>query len=146
MILVSEQTREVVLSSLKFPDMNGRFNGIVPAESETFSWILSSNSEQNEDLEEGAQSFVDWLLSDEKIYWISGKAGSGKSTIMKYIVEHLQEQDLLKDKDSILLFHFFLISGNPLQRNMHGLFGNILRQLWEQDNALLAWSIERLPT
>lgn len=35
-----------------------------------------------------AQSFVPWLRSDSKLFWISGKPASGKSTLMKYIISN----------------------------------------------------------
>ncbi|RYP51293.1 hypothetical protein DL769_010831 [Monosporascus sp. CRB-8-3] len=31
-------------------------------------------------------SFIEWLKSDNDIYWISGKAGSGKSTLTRFIL------------------------------------------------------------
>ncbi|RYP07349.1 hypothetical protein DL764_002565 [Monosporascus ibericus] len=31
-------------------------------------------------------SFVEWLKSDNDMYWISGKAGSGKSTLVRFIM------------------------------------------------------------
>ena len=30
----------------------------------------------------------DWLLSRHGDYWVSGKAGSGKSTLMKFLCNH----------------------------------------------------------
>lgn len=32
--------------------------------------------------------FVAWLEEGDGLYWIAGKAGSGKSTLMKYIASH----------------------------------------------------------
>lgn len=32
--------------------------------------------------------FKEWIESDSPLYWITGKAGAGKSTLMKFIGEH----------------------------------------------------------
>jgi putative ribosome biogenesis GTPase RsgA len=37
--------------------------------------------------------FADWLENDGGIYWIAGKAGSGKSTLMKYLWPRAYQQD-----------------------------------------------------
>ena len=32
--------------------------------------------------------FVDWLKQEDGLYWVSGKPGSGKSTLMKFLSAH----------------------------------------------------------
>lgn len=79
-----------------------------------FHWIL--DSEQSEEQEAGDpwwdkswDSFIDWLKSDSNIYWISGKAGSGKSTLVKFIVSDSQTLDILNiwKPDPLITSHFF---------------------------------------
>ncbi|KAI1022170.1 hypothetical protein LB504_007299 [Fusarium proliferatum] len=55
-------------------------------------------------------SFVDWLKSDLPVYWITGKPGSGKSTLMKFIISDSRTPAALKEwnKDAIIIAHFFL--------------------------------------
>ncbi|KAG8673121.1 hypothetical protein FPOAC2_06550 [Fusarium poae] len=44
----------------------------------TFRWVFEDN---------GITGFKDWLESDETLYWITGKPGSGKSTLMRYLLQ-----------------------------------------------------------
>ncbi|KAG9494916.1 hypothetical protein J7337_013145 [Fusarium musae] len=63
-------------------------------------------------------SFVDWLKSDLPVYWITGKPGSGKSTLMKYLISDSRTPAALKKwkKDAIIIAHFFWKTGTLLQR------------------------------
>lgn len=42
------------------------------------------------------EKFVTWLSEGEGVFHISGKLGSGKSTLMKYICDHWQTEEHLK--------------------------------------------------
>src|ERR1700733_637613 len=64
-----------MLGSLHNEEINARLTDIAPPYGDTFSWIWTAD-----DL-----AFVSWLQSGAGIYWISGKPGSGKSTLMKYL-------------------------------------------------------------
>lgn len=70
-----------ILNSLRFPAMNMRHANIIDAHEKTFRWIF--------DRSEGNTcpgiKLKEWLLSGNDIFWIAGKAGSGKSTFMKYV-------------------------------------------------------------
>jgi hypothetical protein len=63
-----------------------RETSISKAHEETLKWIFRDPKPQ------GFQwaSFVGWLESDTSpsVYWVTGKAGSGKSTLIKYIHQH----------------------------------------------------------
>ncbi|KAI1802561.1 hypothetical protein F4811DRAFT_572861 [Daldinia bambusicola] len=50
----------------------------------TFEWIF--NSDTNTNCTQLWDDFHDWLRSDTNIYWIRGKPGSGKSILVKYLV------------------------------------------------------------
>jgi hypothetical protein len=83
---------ELFMLQLTFNDISIRENRIDPAFDKTFQWIFRSPQSSNKPW----SSFVDWLISPQHVYWITGKAGSGKSTLMKYIVHHQRTQDLLR--------------------------------------------------
>lgn len=76
---------KAILSTLKYHGMQDRQGRIPDTYKSTFEWVLSEGrrSVQNWQM----QSLRLWLESDEQVYWISGKAGSGKSTLMKYLCE-----------------------------------------------------------
>jgi len=75
------QEEREILNSLKFPVMLDREEDISIAEKKTFDWIFEDP--KPEDLPWA--NFRAWLREDDPLYWITGKAGSGKSTLMKYI-------------------------------------------------------------
>ncbi|KAL0764930.1 hypothetical protein CaCOL14_012736 [Colletotrichum acutatum] len=41
-------------------------------------------------------SFIDWLRSGSKLFWCSGKPGSGKSTLMRYIISDPRTRSALE--------------------------------------------------
>ncbi|KAI1416956.1 hypothetical protein F5Y13DRAFT_102746 [Hypoxylon sp. FL1857] len=75
-------------------------------------------------------NFEDWLKSDNAIYWINGKLGSGKTTLMKYLIENRLTKESLATwaKDPVILSHFFWKAGSKLQGNIKGCLCTILYQ------------------
>ena len=132
---LSEEGRRVaneekILKSLEFDEYRRRFTDVHKAHKKTFDWILkdSVNSETT------STHFRDWLQSQNGIYWISGKAGSGKSTLMKFITENETVNQCLQDwagpsAESVLIPWFFWAAGSPLQRSIEGLFQSLLFQI-----------------
>ena len=75
------QLQRKLLDLLHFPEISERHNRIMVAHEHTFHWVF-------EDPASGGTpwpSFTEWLRSGSGVYWITGKAGSGKSTLMKFI-------------------------------------------------------------
>lgn len=114
---------EKVLKSLHFNQISHRLGTIPKAHESTFQWSLSSDR----------TSFPDWLRSGSGIYWIEGKAGSGKSTLMKYLTRENKTMELLhswaQDRPLVIVKHFFWGPGSDLQRGLDGLFRTILFQI-----------------
>ena len=82
--------RKFFLESLYFPEMLDRRDSIENRINDfgtTCRWIF--NEERNRE-----HGFLDWLESNSGVYWISGKPGSGKSSIMDYIIQNVQEHDV----------------------------------------------------
>jgi len=75
-------------NSLKFPEMHERENHITARYSETFEWIFDAKSDKPWD------SFPEWLRSGNGVFWISGKAGAGKSTLMKFLCNDVLESSV----------------------------------------------------
>lgn len=93
--LAEKQQRErhvqhSLLQSLSFDTMKHRSETIAEAHQETFEWIFSDSEFRP------WSNFREWLQSDNGLYWLSGKAGSGKSTLMKYIVGHEETKTLCR--------------------------------------------------
>jgi hypothetical protein len=76
-------------------------------------------------------SFADWLVSDEPCYWISGNPGSGKSILMRYLLENRKTSKYLKKwrKVTVILSHFFWKPGTRMQQSFKGLLCSLLCDL-----------------
>lgn len=142
-----EQLREGFLDRLRYPGMEDREGRIAEAHEKTFQWIFGDkNSQQTR-----WSNFRDWLESDSQLYWITGKAGSGKSTLMKYISQsdnRVSDDGILPnarercesrcsrhlkkwagDFEFITVVFFFWNSGVELQMSQRGLLLSLLYQL-----------------
>ncbi|KAL8961140.1 MAG: hypothetical protein Q9183_005353, partial [Haloplaca sp. 2 TL-2023] len=116
------------LDSLRSKDMNSRWNDVSPPHSETFHWIYDHGLERPWD------SFPEWLKGKESLYWIHGKAGAGKSTLMKFLVDDPRTHDLLTSSSSdseilIVKFFFWLSDGKKMQHSLKGFLCSIICQI-----------------
>jgi hypothetical protein len=120
-----------MLESLKFVDMRDRYERISEAHKSTFEWIFHE-ADDAEDVGGHWDNFSDWLTSNKPLYWITGKPGSGKSTLMKYLSDDDRLQSHLRvwKGDSPLSTgkFFFWNSGTTLQMSGIGLLQSLLYQ------------------
>ncbi|KAL2440891.1 hypothetical protein ABEF95_008482 [Exophiala dermatitidis] len=123
--------------SLWFPVMDDREDQIALAELRTFDWILQAPQGKRHTWD----SFIDWLERGGAIYWINGKAGSGKSTLMKYLKHHSMVQKTLASwagsTSLITASFFFWYNGNTLQKTQEGLLRSLLYQALENHRELI---------
>lgn len=133
---------ERLLKSLKSENMNLRLNEIVERHNETFEWIFS------EDPEAPYTSLPHWLEAGQGIFWISGKAGSGKSTFMKFICEDSRTHKMLETwhEGTIILSFFFWKSGSAVQRSFRGLLTSLLYQLLQKDARISSRLLTHTPS
>lgn len=142
-----EHVRILLLHSLYFPQLEERHAAIPLAYAKTFNWVFDATIKQDLPWANLAQ----WLQSessDDHIYWVTGKAGSGKSTFMRYIYDNPRTQDLLKNwsKTSKLIVAscFFWNAGSTMQKSLSGLLHSLLHALLTQcPNLIQASSPER---
>jgi len=117
-----------ILASLQFPSIDDRRSQIARAHSSTFEWIF--NPDQVELSDGGRPTFDKWLQSNEGVYWVTGKPGSGKSTLMKWICSHEKTKDLLQSwvggHQLVIASHFFWCAGTDLQKSQAGLLQSLL--------------------
>ncbi|KAL9108461.1 MAG: hypothetical protein Q9227_006795 [Pyrenula ochraceoflavens] len=129
-----KERRDQVLQSLWFEDINHRQNNISEANPRTFGWIYDESIRLGD-------SFREWLERDQGIYWISGKAGSGKSTLMRFINHNERTHRILEEwsegKGCVVLTFYFWLSGKQLQRSSKGFFCSLLHQMLFDDVDLL---------
>ncbi|KAI0201460.1 hypothetical protein F4808DRAFT_469749 [Astrocystis sublimbata] len=131
-----KKQRAQFLASLNFTGMNERRND---SHMGTFPWIFDSPPEDSEDesnnLEHRSRcDFEDWLRSNGNTYWISGKPGSGKTTLMKYLIDSPRTKEALScwAKNCTIICHFFWKYGSlRLQNNLKGCLCSIIHQVLE---------------
>ena len=125
--------------------MKDREEEVTEAHKKTFEWIFSQD-EPNVTIDVTSKpptKFSEWLRTDTKggIYWINGKAGSGKSTLMQFINSHKKTMDGLKAWASNLPLtragFYFWTSGSVEQRSQAGLLRYLLYQLLDQHRHLI---------
>ncbi|KAM0559807.1 hypothetical protein ACHAPJ_003755 [Fusarium lateritium] len=85
-------------------------------------------------------SFNSWLCSDEKLFYIQGKPGSGKSTLVKFIIDQDQTHDLVQQwsHEAIVISYFFWKIGSEEQKSLKGFWCSLLYQRL-QDQQHLIW-------
>ncbi|KAK2030510.1 hypothetical protein LX32DRAFT_320694 [Colletotrichum zoysiae] len=157
-----------ILEQVYFPAMFEREDTLKQADESTFRWFVEglpavesekgSGTESDKPVQEAADGhsikshayatraeassrFTRWLRSESGIFHISGKAGSGKSTLMKLIVSTGRTHDLVKEwaGQSRLLFarFYFWSSGHLLQNSLEGLYRSILFEILIQRPGLV---------
>ena len=125
--------RSTIKDSLYFQEMNQRRRDLENAERDTFEWVFDVPPE---DCKRIWTNFREWLESGSGIYWICGDPGSGKSTLVKFALEHRETTNALKkwaNGRQLLVADFFLWhSGSSLQKTQTGLMRSLLYQIFEQ--------------
>ncbi|KAK9426665.1 putative NACHT domain-containing protein [Seiridium unicorne] len=134
---------DFILESLSFKSMKNRQEEVAVAHGKTFDWVFKHDSGGSDRAALGDQ-FTTWLRSDElgNIYWVTGKPGAGKSTLMRHIAEHVSTTELLKlwadDSQLARAVFYFWTSGSEEQRSQTGLLRYLLHQL-------LSYNLELTP-
>jgi len=94
----------------------------------TFSHDSTASAESFRD---DSTEFTRWLGSESKMFWISGKPGSGKSTLMKFIATSSETKEHLATwrSGTRILTHYFWKAGSAMERTFNGLFLSLIHQL-----------------
>ncbi|KAH6702908.1 hypothetical protein BKA61DRAFT_494586 [Leptodontidium sp. MPI-SDFR-AT-0119] len=130
---IRKQVAEAILSSLRYPTITERFEEVAEAHEQTFDWIFEHRSVDDK---VPWDDFVHWLEHGDGIYWINGKAASGKSTLMKYIYQSPKTRKYLTEWASGTVLRragfFFWNSGTKEQRTQAGLLRSLLHDVLQQ--------------
>ncbi|KAG0652892.1 hypothetical protein D0Z07_0177 [Hyphodiscus hymeniophilus] len=128
-----------ILERLWFQSMRSRQGEVVEAHRQTFAWLFRSGLQRP--TEPGGSGFVHWLESGSGIYWINGKAGSGKSTLMRYICESEETRKRLLTWAGMtpltMGIFFFWNSGTIEQRSQIGLLRSLLHDVLSRHTELI---------
>lgn len=136
--------RERFVQSLEFREMHERRANVRAAASDTFGWIFEDSSSGSLP----PPGIKAWLANDASAFWISGKAGSGKSTLMAFLAEHQQTKSSLwtwgNGREVILLSFYFWRTGSEFQRSISGLLRSLLHQICATTLSVIDVIIETL--
>jgi len=129
-----------LLEWLRFPSIDDRRDAITEAHQDTFQWVLSPASSTRYSRFPGSD-FVEWLQKGSGVYWIQGKMGCGKSTLMRYVTDHeTTKNHLLKWANGQTVrcpsYYFSKIGTSELQKSLQGLYRTLLAILIEYEKGL----------
>ncbi|CAI6333944.1 unnamed protein product [Periconia digitata] len=124
------------MRALYYGHIKLREGKIHKAHRDTFRWIFEEDGKHpGEKLK-----FRDWLRMQEptgNLFWISGKPGSGKSTLMKFMASSPQLKENLKvwseGQPVLLVTHYFWRTGSDLQKTLGGLMRSLLYQILDKN-------------
>lgn len=142
----SEQAkaRKAFLDSLFFPEMFLRQSEIKPAHVGTLEWLF----EPEGDKKKSWANLVSWLEGDSSVYWLSGKAGSGKSTLMAHISDDARTREKLNSwsgsQKLLIITFFFWRAGTELQKSTRGFLRSVLYQICDQTPRCIDCIIQEL--
>jgi hypothetical protein len=150
-----------ILERLRFTSMKDRYEKIEEAHQKTFDWTLQEHRDQAVSIPVTANgggscddridlagqqspkkirkwdSFTQWLQSQQSLYWITGKPGSGKSTLMKYLYNDPRTLENLelwtRDNQITMAGFFFWNSGSSMQMSKMGLLQTLLYEALKGD-------------
>lgn len=128
-----QKLRSRIIDSLYFPEISQRSSAIETAYPSTYEWALRDDTSE----------VRPWLQAGCGIFWISGKAGSCKSTLMNFLFQHDETKRLLGTwcrgtaQNLVLAKHYFWYAGTSLQKSTSGLIRTILHQILQPKPGLV---------
>ena len=132
---MQEEIEQTLISAISYSGMETRQQTVAKSYANTFDWALQTHTTKLQKWD----SFTNWLESNDQIYWITGKPGSGKSTLVKYLSQSkgdacstnsrcypflrrwAGERDLM-----VVPFYFWASDNAELQKSRGGLLRTLL--------------------
>ena len=122
--------QESILSSLQFPDMRNRQDTISEPSHSTYNWIFEQAGTPPRPIQ-----FMSWLEGGDGIFKVTGKAGSGKSTLMKHVSTDTRTAVALEQwangRKLFTASHYFWYLGSPMEKSYSGLIRSILYKIFD---------------
>lgn len=136
---ISDAAYQKFLGSFRFPGINARRNTIEISHPDTFEWIFAEPREsQGGGNVPKWSSFPAWLRGRTGLYWISGKAGAGKSTLMKFLLEDKRTRRIISENspDTMIVSAFIWSLGSSMQKTLRGVLCTLLYDIFAQDREI----------
>src|SRR5690349_11860607 len=116
----ASERRQRLLKSFEFPQIDARRTTIRAVHTKTCRWLLQ-HSKYRDWLDPGKQS------QNHGFLWMRGKAGAGKSTMMKFV--YLETRKVSEKPGMAVASFFFNARGDYLERSISGMYRSLLLQL-----------------
>ncbi|KAK3681682.1 hypothetical protein B0T22DRAFT_433996 [Podospora appendiculata] len=118
---LGDDQRRLLMDSLKFDQMDSRQMSVKTAHLKTCQWLLKR------------PEYRDWVDKRKSgqhhgFLWMRGKAGAGKSTLMKFALKLARS----RMKDKVIISFFFNARGDDLEKSTLGMYRSLLLQLLER--------------
>ncbi|KAF5000640.1 hypothetical protein FDECE_11177 [Fusarium decemcellulare] len=124
-----------ILKAIAFKDIKVRHKQVAYVElaENTFEWMVKDEAVPSSQ-KRLQQSFRNWLEHGEGIFHISGKPGSGKSTLMNFLVDHPGTRSQLNkwacNGNTVIIASVFLWNiGSVEQKGMDGVLRTLLHNI-----------------
>ncbi|KAM0473829.1 hypothetical protein ACHAPX_007875 [Trichoderma viride] len=118
-----QKEKEACLRSLSFKYMDARKDDISLAHPRTCDWFFETRQFQH-------WYHHDNLQNHNGVLWIKGHPGTGKSTLMKHTLRHLEAK---LSETHIIAAHFFNARGDHSERTSFSMLRSLLYQLLEKE-------------
>lgn len=126
-----------ILELLYFRQFHDRIDSVADPHKDTYQWIYRDPTASQKPW----YNFAEWLEQGTGLYWINGKAGSGKSTLMKFILENDRTRELLSvwagGRKLITASFFCWNAGTQLQKSEIGLLRSLLFDILDVNPQLI---------
>jgi hypothetical protein len=107
------------MAALRYPQMELRRQTVRDAHTGTCGWIFKKGE------------YTNWCDTEQiplhhGFLWIKSKPGAGKSTLMKFLLESMEQQS--SPAEAVISF-FFNARGDQLEHSLEGMYRQLLHQL-----------------
>jgi hypothetical protein len=106
------------LAALRFPQMDVRRQTVNDAHADTCKWIF-------EKTEYNSWCDTRQMPLHHGFLWIKSKPGAGKSTLVKFVLNAIEQQS----PDEAVISFFFNARGDVLERSSEGMYRQLLHQI-----------------
>lgn len=146
--------RDRFLNCLRHEGMNQRYFDIEDPHKGTYEWMFpdTSHTSSTDDCDFASSgipncSFSNWLIHGNGIFCIEGKAGSGKSTLVKFLISHPRTKELLAKwaSPATILNYFFCLSDSVQRCTLKAALASMLYQLILQNPEVLDSLLVHMP-
>jgi Cdc6-like AAA superfamily ATPase len=132
---------DFIADTLRFPSMDDREHAISRPFELTYDWVFDLEPPLSDKGVEMWSSLPTWLENKDAVpYWITGKPGSGKSTMMKFITDsaaldrHLQSWS--EGRPVYKIRYYAWKPGQELDKSKDGLMRTLMHQMITADPEL----------